>query len=375
MYVYNTWYVAAWSHEVTDKPTARTICELPLVLFRTQDGQAHALVDRCAHRGFPLSEGRVVNDSVECAYHGFTYGRDGRCTRVPGQTALPDRARVGTYPVHEKDGWIWVYTGDPERADISDIPDTHWHNDPEWAPVFHSLGINCRAELVHDNLLDLTHESWIHQTTVGDDYIYEYGVTVEVEGNTVSVDRFMPSVEAPPLYKDTMGISGPYDRFHCTEFHVPNHHTLHSGITAEGQPREDGYLIKVTNAITPIDADHCWYYYCFARNFAIDDEQATKDLEVGLATVLKEDAWALEHQERGLKTRPADEFDVLIAQDGGVAKARRIMNALIRAEQREAAAKHEAAEKTSPTVASGAATSTANTSPANSAAQPAGQVV
>ena len=66
---------------------------------------------------------------------------------------------------------------------------------------------------------------------------------------------------------------------------------------------------------------------------------------------------------------------MLIAQDGGVAKARRIMNALIRAEQREAAAKHEAAEKTSPTVASGAATGTANTSPANSAAQPAGQGV
>ncbi|MEH0058726.1 class I SAM-dependent methyltransferase [Auritidibacter ignavus] len=44
---------------------------------------------------------------------------------MPGQTALPDRARVGTYPVHEKDGWIWVYTGDPERADITDNPEAY----------------------------------------------------------------------------------------------------------------------------------------------------------------------------------------------------------------------------------------------------------
>ena len=107
---------------------------------------------------------------------------------------------------------------------------------------------------------------------------------------------------------------------------------------------------------------------------SVDDEQATKDLEVGLATVLKEDAWALENQERGLKTRPADEFDVLIAQDGGVAKARRIMNALIRAEQREADAKREASEKNA-VAASGGTASTANTDPVDSAAQPAGQEV
>lgn len=64
MYV-NAWYVAAWSSEVAREPVPRTVCELPIVLYRRQDGQAVALVDRCAHRGFPLSSGRVVDDSVE----------------------------------------------------------------------------------------------------------------------------------------------------------------------------------------------------------------------------------------------------------------------------------------------------------------------
>ncbi len=333
MYVLNAWYVAAWSNEVTREPVSRTVCELPIVLYRRRDGQAVALVDRCAHRGFPLSSGRVVDDSVECGYHGFAFGCDGVCTRVPAQSSIPARARVRVFPVVERDGWVWVWTGDVERADESLVPDTHWMNDPEWATVTHSMHFQCRADLIHDNLLDLTHESFIHQTTVGDDYIYEYGITVEVDGTTVTVDRLMPGVEAPPLYAATMGIDGLYDRFHATEFAVPSHHTLHSGITGLGRPREEGYLIKVLNAITPIDEHTCWYYYAFSRNFGTDNTAATDDLRTGLATVLEEDAEALRLQEIGLRTRPASEHDVLIAQDAGVAKARRIMSQLLKAEQ------------------------------------------
>ena len=250
----------------------------------------------------------------------------------------PERARVRKYPLHEKDGWVWVYTGDPALANPADIPDTHWMADPGWATVTHSYHFKCRAELIHDNLLDLTHESFLHRTTVGDDYIYEHGITVEVEGNRVLVDRLMPSVAAPPLYAETMDARGLYDRFHCTDFFVPNIHVLHSGITGEGRPREEGYLIKVLNGITPIDEHNSWYYYAFCRNFAVDNEEATEELRVGLATVLDEDAAALEAQEIGMQSRPEGEFDVLIAQDGGVAKARRVLRALLTAEQHVQAA-------------------------------------
>jgi vanillate O-demethylase monooxygenase subunit len=337
MYVLNTWYVAAWSHEVTREPTARTICEIPIVLYRTEAGLAVALEDRCAHRAYPLSAGRVVGDSIECGYHGFTFGCDGVCTRVPAQSTIPQRAVVRSFPVVEKDGWIWVWTGDRDKANPADVPDTHWMNDPEWAPVTHSFRFECRHDLIHDNLLDLTHESFLHQTTVGDDYIYEHGITVEVEDNVVRVDRLMPGVEAPPLYAKTMGTEGLYDRFHCTEFFVPSYHVLHSGITGQGRPREEGYLIKVLNGITPIDAQTSWYYYAFCRNFAIDNEQATEELKEGLHVVLTEDADALALQEKGMQRRPADEHDVLIAQDAGVAKARRILAQLLKKEQQERA--------------------------------------
>lgn len=160
----------------------------------------------------------------------------------------------------------------------------------------------------------------------------DYPAVVEVVGSTVTVDRLMPSVEAPPLYASTMALSGLHDRFHCTEFRVPSHHTLHSGITGVGRPREEGYLIKVLNAITPIDATTSWYYYCFARNFAIANIAATEDLRIGLGIVLDEDAEALRQQQLRLATRPATEYDILIAHDTGIVKARRVMAQLLAAE-------------------------------------------
>lgn len=326
MYVLNTWYVAAWSAEVGRQPVRRVICEVPVVLYRTRDGRPVALADRCAHRAYPLSAGRLTEDSIECGYHGFAYGPDGVCTRVPAQPSIPARARVASYATAEKDGWLWVWVGDQDQADEALLPDTHWMSDPGWATVTHTVLFECRHELIHDNLLDLTHESFLHQTTVGDDYIYEHGITVEVDSDVVTVDRLMPGVEAPPLYARTMGTEGLYDRFHATEFHVPSYHVLHSGITGQGRPREEGYLIKVLNGITPVDADHTWYYYAFSRNFAVDADWATEELREGLGVVLEEDAEALRLQEIGMKQRPEAEHDVLIGQDAGVAKARRILS-------------------------------------------------
>jgi vanillate O-demethylase monooxygenase subunit len=333
VYVRNAWYVTAWSTEVSRQPVPRTVCEIPVTLFRSRDGAPVALEDRCSHRGYPLSAGKVVDDAIECGYHGFQFDCSGTCVRIPAQQIIPPRTAIRSFPLVEKDGWIWIWTGDAEKADAASVTDTHWMTDPEWATVTHSFPFACRAELIHDNLLDLTHESFLHMSTVGDDYIYQHPLTVVVDGDVVSADRLMPGVEAPPLYAATMGLTGLWDRFHCTEFHAPSFHALHSGITGQGRPREEGYLIKVMNGITPIDAHTSHYYYAFSRNFGVDDQSATESLVEGLRTVLQEDADAMALQEIGLQTRPAGESDVLIGQDAGLAKARKVMDRLLAAEQ------------------------------------------
>jgi phenylpropionate dioxygenase-like ring-hydroxylating dioxygenase large terminal subunit len=66
------WYVAAYGSEIGDELFARTICNEPLVLYRTSSGEVVALADRCVHRRFPLSQSTRVGDSIVCGYHGFT---------------------------------------------------------------------------------------------------------------------------------------------------------------------------------------------------------------------------------------------------------------------------------------------------------------
>ena len=251
--------------------------------MRRQDGTTVALEDRCPHRGYPLSAGRVVDDAIEFGYHGVTFGCDGVCTRVPAQDIIPRRTFARAFPVVEKDGWLWIWTGEKGSADLAKVPDTHWMTDPEWATVTHSFPFACRANLIHDNLLDLTHESFIHLSTVGDEYIYQHGITVVVDGDVGSADRLMPGVAAPPLYASTIGLDGLWDRFHCTGVHAPSFHVLHSGSTGPARPREEGYLIKLMNGITPIDAHTSDYYYAFSRNFGVHDQGATDALVEGAA--------------------------------------------------------------------------------------------
>jgi len=333
VYVYNAWYVAAWSHQVSREPLRTVLLEIPVVLYRARDGRVAALEDRCAHRGYPLSPGRVVDDLIECGYHGFQFDCTGACVRIPAQEKIPPRAVVRSFPVHEQDGWVWIWTGDAEKADATKVPDTHWMADPAWATVTHSFHFECRAELIHDNLLDLTHETFIHTSTVGDDYIVDFPLTVSVDGDVITADRLMPGVAAPPLYAKAMGLSGLFDRFHCTVFFAPSCHILHSGITGEGRPREEGYLITVMNGITPIDAASSHYYYAFSRNFGVDEQWATDELVDGLRVVLQEDADAMRWQEIGLQSRPDHERDVLIGQDAGLTRARKVMERLLAAER------------------------------------------
>lgn len=331
MFVRNAWYVIAWSEEIGREPMKRTVLGEDIVLYRKQDNTPVALADRCAHRGYPLSAGRVIGDNIQCGYHGFEYDCGGVCVRVPGQERIPPRALVHRFPLAEASRWVWIWVGDPELAPKTPVPDTHWMTDPAWDRVTHTRLFRCSADLVHDNLLDLTHEAFLHQSSIGDEAVYENGVTVEVDGAVVSVDRFMPSCHPSPLFEKATGRSL-VDRWHTTEFQLPSVHVIHAGVVEPGGKREDGYLLEVLNAITPETETTSWYFYAFCRNFSVGDTGLNDLLRESLGRVLDEDDVALAMQQERMATRPAAVADVLIAQDAGVAKARRLMSKLVAAE-------------------------------------------
>ena len=106
MYLRNSWYVAAWDHEVGSGLFPVKMLGEDIVLYRKTDGSVAALEDACPHRKLPLSMGRIKGDTVECGYHGLTFDGTGTCTRVPGVEKIPHVACVRSYPIHERYGLL-----------------------------------------------------------------------------------------------------------------------------------------------------------------------------------------------------------------------------------------------------------------------------
>ena len=154
MFVGDAWYVAAWSDEIrAEAPFGRRICGQPLVLFRDANGSVSALYDRCCHRGAPLSAGNVLPRGLQCAYHGLVFRGDGQCIEIPGQRLIPPKVRVRHYPVVEKDQFIWVWMGEPSRADASLIFDYPFHNDPKWPHRHGMCHVKSSYLVLADNLV------------------------------------------------------------------------------------------------------------------------------------------------------------------------------------------------------------------------------
>jgi phenylpropionate dioxygenase-like ring-hydroxylating dioxygenase large terminal subunit len=166
VYVKNAWYVAAWTQDLeAAKPLAMTILEEPIVLWRAGD-RVVAMEDRCVHRLAPLSRGRCEGATLRCMYHGMVFDADGKVVEIPGQALIPAEAKVRTYPVVEKHSWIWVWMGDPARADQALIPPAVGYDDPDWILGHGQLDYKAEARLINDNLLDFSHFAFVHEQSL-----------------------------------------------------------------------------------------------------------------------------------------------------------------------------------------------------------------
>src|SRR5680860_1089059 len=189
----NQWYVAAYGSEIGRDLFARTILGEALVFYRTKSGQPIALADRCVHRRFPLSQSHLDGDNVVCGYHGFTYDPTGACVAVPGQKRIPRTARVPAYPVIEQDSFVWVWIGDVEKADPGRIPRAPWLDQDGWTTVCGMEPLKAPYGLLVDNLLDLSHETYLHGGYIGTPEVAETPIRTEVddEQEVVYVSRHM----------------------------------------------------------------------------------------------------------------------------------------------------------------------------------------
>jgi phenylpropionate dioxygenase-like ring-hydroxylating dioxygenase large terminal subunit len=333
------WYVAAYGRDVVHEIVPRIVCGQPLVLWRTEGGRVVATSDRCVHRRFPLSEApsRLVGDTLVCGYHGFSYGPDGGCVAVPGQTRIPRTARLTSYPVAELDSFVWVWIGDPDLADPTQIPRAPWLDSVGFTVVSGMELLAARYSLLVDNLLDLSHETYLHGGYIGTPEVAETPITTEVDEDAaiVFVSRRIADAECPPFYANSTGISGRITRWQDIEFHAPCLYLLHSRVAPAGVlPAPDGSdphgcHAEIVYAITPSTEGTTYDFWAVARDFARDDEEVSQYLHDSNRAVVLQDVAALDALERVLATEVDGYQELSVNIDAGGLAARRILARLI----------------------------------------------
>lgn len=342
MFAKNAWYVGAMPHEIEGKPLGRKVCGESIVFFRGPENKIAAVEDFCPHRGAPLSLGKVEDGKLVCGYHGLEMGCDGKTVAMPCQRVrgFPE---VRVYPVVERYGFIWVWPGDTDKADPATIHHLAWAGDPNWAYVGGLYHVNCDYRLMVDNLMDLTHESYLHPDSIGQKEIDETPPTTRMDGEDSAItERYMEGIMAPPFWR--AGLRGnnladdvPVDRWQICRFYPPSHVLIDVGVAHAGNGGFNADpKIKVSSMvidfITPETETSTLYFWGMARNFNPTDAGLSDQIKTSLSKVFSEDLQMLELQQKNLERNPNRKL-LSLNIDGGGVQARRIIDKKIAQER------------------------------------------
>lgn len=311
--IVNNWYVAAESADVGDAPLPVRMLGCDFVLFRDTGGAVACLSAVCCHRGGDLGAGQRIGDCIQCPYHGWEYGRDGQCARMPplgDDVRIPQRARVDSYPTEERWGYIWVFLGDLPEAERPALPDflPDYGDEAKWRVVRIRRDWDANWARIHENLLDTAHLYLVHsfgrhlparmtiwpaeRTSWGGRVVQRFAVTPQRES------------------KAPANAQAPQPR---TESTIELDFSLIGLMHRNTQQMASGYDQVLWNCLTPIDAYHTRNFGLQFRNFQLDpkhDESMKRMILQGL----DEDAGVIERIRPRLRP-PTPEHELWMATD------------------------------------------------------------
>jgi vanillate O-demethylase monooxygenase subunit len=340
MFIKNTWYVACTEAELDglgSKPLGRTICNEKMVFFKGPDGQPVAVEDFCPHRGAPLSLGKVCEGKLVCGYHGLEMGCEGKVVHMPGQRVRgfpPNKA----YAVTRRYGFVWVWPGDQTQADVAKLPAFEFFDNPDWAYGGGLYHVQADYRLMIDNLMDLTHETYVHASSIGQPEIDETPCKTTLENGQVVLQRHMQGIQAPPFWQMAMSANGldpqaKVDRWQICRFTPPSHIMIDVGVALAGHggfhapPEVKAYSV-VVDFITPETETSHWYHWGMARQFKPHDEALTAKIREGQGKIFNEDMEMLQLQQANILRWPDRPLLMLNIDSGGV-QSRRIIDRLL----------------------------------------------
>jgi vanillate O-demethylase monooxygenase subunit len=326
-FIKNEWYVVAFTTELQRSLLKRTVLDQRLVLFRTLAGVPVALDDRCAHRSFPLSAGTLDGDTVVCGYHGLRYDSAGDCIEVPSQKTCPKGIGVRTFPLVERGPFVWIWLGDAP-ADPARIPATPWLDDGEWTSSQGYFHLPANYVSLHENLLDLTHLSYVHARSFGTpDYASAPFESTLADGR-YRITRTVAPTTLPPVWAKPTGLT--HDaaaRVATSEFVAPGLHvvTVNFYDTRSSPDARREFLVRTCHVPTPETHGSTHYFVVHSRDFAVDDAAVTEFMHAELFRAFEEDVVALTRLEEVLVNPGAPFYEMSIASDAPSVAMRRYL--------------------------------------------------
>jgi phenylpropionate dioxygenase-like ring-hydroxylating dioxygenase large terminal subunit len=334
----NIWYVASSAREVGSSALlARRLCDVGVVIFRDEQGSPRALEDRCPHRFAPLSKGKLSNGVVACGYHGLVFNGEGACVANP-HGPIPSAARVRSLPIVERHSLLWIWLGDPERADEALVPDFSFM-DPESFYVGQGyLHVRSNYLLEIDNIMDLSHLEFLHPSSLGSGEFEKREYSARREGDTVWSKRFIFGEILSEGLAQRMGIppSCRADRWLDVRWTAPANMAIFTGAVVSGRPRQEGIVYPAAHCFTPETATttHYWYGMGFPKSVGESGAAMVEDAMRYLRVPFEgEDLPILEAQQHNLGSHDLLELKpVILPSDAGGVYARRTLERLISAE-------------------------------------------
>jgi len=259
------WHAVAYARDVGSAPCHTELLGEHLVIWRDSRRVAHAFRDLCIHRGTALSLGSVAGDDLVCAYHGWRYGVDGRCTAIPqleDPTRVPPKARAVAYPCQERYGLVWVALDEP-RWPIPHLPELE---SPGWKTVLCGpYAWKSEASRQIENFTDLGHFPWVHPGLLGDpSRVVVVAPAVRTEGHVLHYEFERAEAKSTskfPLFPNQ-------DREQSTrhtryELHVPYTIVVHM----DWGGYERLLYLFVSQPVAP---DRCIGYCLIGQNYNLD---------------------------------------------------------------------------------------------------------
>lgn len=310
-YIHDCWYVAGRSEDFGRDLSPSTVLGEEIVIFRDTKGMAIALEDACPHRKLPLSRGTVEGDTVVCGYHGLTFDCQGECVSAPTQLDNPPRrAAVKSYPVEDRWGFLWIWMGDPDKAEKDAIINIPNFDNPQWGKTPKgAMSMECHYLYIIDNLLDPSHVAWVHLTSFAGAGTDNRPLDIEEFDGGVVVSRWIEDETAPPYYRDILPFGPTCDRKQHYECRLPSTAINMSVYTPKGEGGTDKTLsenafINISyNFITPIDEHHTRYFWFQHRNMRSDDQALSERMFEGAGMAFQEDKDVLEFVHKGMIKR------------------------------------------------------------------------